>query len=180
MRNRRHIAKVSAIGLLALGMPGLIDAAGGAKTTQQQPGAEAPASSTASSETADLSSGDKVIVDALYRAQVVPPKDGAPLSRGEIAAMRHDGQSWLQVFAEMKDRGLVRERNLGRLIAKQSGREETTDTVAADAPKNKDGDYVEAGLKRRDGAGDADAQGAGTSSAETDAKAQQGAAPPTQ
>lgn len=164
MRNRHHIASVSVVSLLLLGAPMLplpADGAEGSISTK-------PESATrADSALATISAGDRVIARALFSAQVpaVQPEDRMQLE--QIAAMRRDGHSWLDVFSEMKDRDLVQERNLGRLIAKQSNRRTTDGALVLSAPPQKKGSavYIEAGL---DGGSDA---AAGNSAAPQQPKA---------
>lgn len=156
MRNRHHIASVSVVGLLLLAAPLLPLPADGAD------GPTKPKAETrADSALAGISAGDRVIAHALFSAQVPGIRPEARMPLEQIAAMRRDGRSWLDVFTEMKDRELVQERNLGRLIAKQSNRRSSDGALVLSAPPQKGGAvYVEAGLDGgEDVGGAADAAG---------------------
>ncbi len=66
-----------------------------------------------------LSPGNQKIAQALFEAQQTSTGPGAPtqLSRDEIAAMKQSGKGWGVVFKDMKQQGLVTEKNLGQVIS---------------------------------------------------------------
>lgn len=149
MRNRHYIASVSVVSLLLLGAPMLPLPADGAEDSMST---KPESAARAESALATISAGDRVIARALFSAQVPTVRSEDQMRLEQIAAMRRDGRSWLDVFSEMKDRDLVQERNLGRLIAKQSNRRTADGVLVLSAPPQKKGSavYVEAGLDGND------------------------------
>lgn len=141
MRNRRNIAGVCALGVALMTAPMLAPPAGGTDAPAKPAGGEDTAM-------AAISSGDRVIARALFSAQIpsARPEDRMPLE--DIADMRRSGRSWLDVFNEMKGRELVAERNLGRLIAKQSSRDSNGALVLSAPPEKDRAVLVEAGFER--------------------------------
>jgi hypothetical protein len=70
-----------------------------------------------------LSSGNQKIARALFDAQaaVIEPASAASskaLTLDEIAAQKRGGTTWGQVFAAMKSRGLLREKDLGQVVSR--------------------------------------------------------------
>lgn len=83
-----------------------------------------------------LSPGNQKIAQALFDAQqsnaTDPPSATAtPLSRDDIAAMKQDGKGWGGIFKEMRQEGLVQEKNLGQVVsqANYAARSRTNGTV---------------------------------------------------
>ena len=69
-----------------------------------------------------LSPGNQKIAQALFDAQQSNATDpssatATPLSRDDIAAMKQDGKGWGGVFKEMRQEGLVQEKNLGQVVS---------------------------------------------------------------
>jgi hypothetical protein len=66
-----------------------------------------------------LSPGNQKIADALFDAQQTSAAPGAPqlLSRDDIAAMKQSGKGWGVIFKDMKQQGLVTEKNLGKVVS---------------------------------------------------------------
>jgi len=73
-----------------------------------------------------LSLGNQKVASALFQAQssvvtasTVSGSSSAsrPLTLEEIAVRRRSGQTWGQIFRDMKARGLVHERTLGQVVA---------------------------------------------------------------
>jgi hypothetical protein len=73
-----------------------------------------------------LSLGNQKVASALFQAQssvvTASPVNGSspasrPLTLEEIAVRRRRGQTWGQIFRDMKARGLVHERTLGLVVA---------------------------------------------------------------
>lgn len=82
-----------------------------------------PVTTTAKSAFGQLSFGNQKVAAALYHAQNTGISNGtAPRSRAltleEIAAKRRGGQTWGQVFRELKAQGLVHEESLGQVVAR--------------------------------------------------------------
>ena len=82
-----------------------------------------------------LSLGNQKVASALYQAQgsvatAITVNGSSPASRPltleEIAVRRRSGQTWGQIFRDMKAHGLVHERTLGQVVANY--------LQAADAP----------------------------------------------
>jgi hypothetical protein len=78
-----------------------------------------PAGSTAGAFD-KLSPGNQKIADALFEAQQTSTAPGAPkpLSRDEIATMKLGGKGWGVVFKDMKQQGLVTDKNLGQAVSR--------------------------------------------------------------
>lgn len=66
-----------------------------------------------------LSPGNQKIAGALFEAQQVSTAPGAPtpLSRDDIAAMKQSGRGWGVIFKDMKQQGLVTDKNLGKVVS---------------------------------------------------------------
>ena len=86
----------------------------------------APAAPSASHAYDKLSLGNQKVASALYQAQssraTAIKASGSspapkPLSLEEIATRRRSGQTWGQIFRDMKAQGLVQERTLGQVVA---------------------------------------------------------------
>jgi hypothetical protein len=69
-----------------------------------------------------LSPGNQKIADALFEAQQTSTAPGAPkpLSRDDIAAMKLGGRGWGVVFKDMKQQGLVTDKNLGQAVSRSN------------------------------------------------------------
>lgn len=67
-----------------------------------------------------LSPGNQKIAEALFEAQQASTAPGAPkpLSRDDIAAMKQSGRGWGEIFKDMKQQGLVTEKNLGQAVSR--------------------------------------------------------------
>ncbi|NQU61660.1 MAG: hypothetical protein HQ512_11070 [Rhodospirillales bacterium] len=65
-----------------------------------------------------LSPGNQKIAQSLFNAQQATDA-GAAFSLDDIALTKQDGTGWGNVFRQMKDSGLVQERNLGQIISGQ-------------------------------------------------------------
>ncbi len=67
-----------------------------------------------------LSPGNQKIADAIFESQQTSTAPGAPtpLSRDDIAAMKLGGKGWGVVFKNMKEQGLVTDRNLGQAVSR--------------------------------------------------------------
>jgi hypothetical protein len=86
-----------------------------------------------------LSSGNQKIARALFDAQgaVIEPASAASskaLTLDEIAAQKQGGTTWGQVFAAMKSRGLLREKDLGQVVSRY---ENSPTRAGATAQKSK-------------------------------------------
>jgi hypothetical protein len=89
-----------------------------------------------------LSPGNQKVARALFDAQAAltqpspTPNSGVgkTLSLDEIAAQKHNGTAWGQVFSAMKARGLLREKDLGQVVSRYE--HQSSGTMAA-APKSK-------------------------------------------
>jgi hypothetical protein len=108
-------------GLLVVGVLTIATAAAAqAQTKSKVPPAPAPARAYDK-----LSLGNQKVASALYQAQssanTTVAGSGAsraprPLSLEEISTRRRSGQTWGQIFREMKAQGLVHERTLGQVV----------------------------------------------------------------
>jgi hypothetical protein len=69
-----------------------------------------------------LSLGNKKVAASLYQAQTAGTSPTGspirPLSLQQIAAKRLSGQSWGQIFREMKAQGLVQEKSLSQVVSR--------------------------------------------------------------
>ena len=86
-------------------------------------GAVAQTKSVASAPAFDkLSLGNKKVAASLYQAQTAGTSATSspirPLSLQQIAAKRLSGQSWGQIFREMKAQGLVQEKSLSQVVSR--------------------------------------------------------------
>lgn len=86
----------------------------------------APAAPSGSHAYDKLSLGNQKVASALYQAQsskaATIKGSGSspaprPLSLEEISIRRRTGQTWGQIFRDMKAQGLVHERTLGQVVA---------------------------------------------------------------
>ena len=80
--------------------------------------AQKPASTTSTTTGAfdKLSTGNQKVASALFQAQ--NGSTSTPLTLDEIAAKKHSGQGWGEVFKSMQKQGLVQEKNLGQVVSK--------------------------------------------------------------
>ncbi len=84
-----------------------------------------PVAPPPSSAYGKLSLGNQMVASALYQAQTPAVGTTArPLSLEQVAAKRHSGQAWGQIFRELKAQGLVHEQSLGQVVARY---QKTTD-----------------------------------------------------
>lgn len=90
-----------------------------------------------------LSQANQTVARALFDAQA-PMTMPAPgrraagarkLSLDEIAAQKHAGQAWGQVFHTMKTRGLLHQDNLGQVVSRDAHRGSVSVTSAAQTDK---------------------------------------------
>lgn len=97
-----------------------------AAAAQVQTKPKAPAAPPAAHAYDKLSLGNQKVASALYQAQssaaTTVTSSGSspaprPLSLEEISTRRRSGQTWGQIFRDMKARGLVHERTLGQVVA---------------------------------------------------------------
>jgi len=97
-----------------------------AAAAQVQTKAKVPAPPPASHAYDKLSLGNQKVASALYQAQsskaATIKGSGSspaprPLSLEEISIRRRTGQTWGQIFRDMKAQGLVHERTLGQVVA---------------------------------------------------------------
>jgi hypothetical protein len=69
-----------------------------------------------------LSLGNQKVAASLYQAQTAGTSPAGspirPLSLQQIAAKRLSGQSWGQIFREMKAQGLVQEKSLSQVVSR--------------------------------------------------------------
>ena len=67
-----------------------------------------------------LSPGNQKIADSIFESQQLSTAPGAPkpLSRDDIAAMKLGGKGWGVIFKDMKQQGLVTDRNLGQAVSR--------------------------------------------------------------
>lgn len=80
--------------------------------------AQAPSPTLRTSPYDRLASGHQKIALALFSAQTTPA-DGAatpPLTLAQISSRRLDGQDWGRIFKDMKERGLIVDKNLARVM----------------------------------------------------------------
>jgi hypothetical protein len=69
-----------------------------------------------------LSLGNKKVAASLYQAQTAGTSPTGspirPLTLQQIASKRLSGQSWGQIFREMKTQGLVQEKSLSQVVSR--------------------------------------------------------------
>lgn len=67
-----------------------------------------------------LSPGNQKIADSIFESQHLSTAPGAPtpLSRDDIAAMKLGGKGWGVVFKNMREQGLVTDKNLGQAVSR--------------------------------------------------------------
>src|SRR5262245_48939747 len=87
------------------------------------PGAVAQTKSVTSAPAFDkLSLGNQKVAASLYQAQTpgTSPTGSPirPLTLQQIAAKRLSGQSWGQIFREMKAQGLIQEKSLSQVVSR--------------------------------------------------------------
>jgi hypothetical protein len=87
------------------------------------PGATAQTKSMTSAPAFDkLSLGNKKVAASLYQAQTAGTSPTGspirPLTLQQIASKRLSGQSWGQIFREMKTQGLVQEKSLSQVVSR--------------------------------------------------------------
>ena len=106
-----------------------------AAAAQVQTKAKVPAPPPASHAYDKLSLGNQKVASALYQAQsskaATIKGSGSspaprPLSLEEISIRRRTGQTWGQIFRDMKAQGLVHEKSLGQVVARY---QQTSDAV---------------------------------------------------
>lgn len=102
------------VGFFVLAMFLLADAA----VAQTAPPPPAPSPNAGAFD--KLSPGNQKIAEALFEAQQASTAPGAPkpLSRDDIAAMKQSGRGWGEIFKDMKQQGLVTEKNLGQAVSR--------------------------------------------------------------
>ena len=92
-----------------------------------------------------LSLGNQKVASALYQAQssgvAAKISSGSthpsrPLTLEEIASKRRAGQTWGQIFREMKAQGLVHDKSLGQVVARY---QQTSDAVPGALASNNSG-----------------------------------------
>lgn len=67
-----------------------------------------------------LSVGNQKIAEALFDAQQLDPdSETQAWSLDRIADTKQQGDGWGQIFKQMKSDGLLREKNLGRIVSRQ-------------------------------------------------------------
>ncbi len=79
-------------------------------TRQEQASAWSPATIDA------LSPGNRLIAEALFAAQGPDDRERKTWPLARIAASRSDGQSWGDVFQQMKSENLLRAETLGQVV----------------------------------------------------------------
>jgi hypothetical protein len=97
-----------------------------AAAAQAQTKSKVPAAPSPAHAYDKLSLGNQKVASALYQAQSSAATTVAgsgssraprPLSLEEISTRRRSGQTWGQIFRDMKAQGLVHERTLGQVVA---------------------------------------------------------------
>ncbi len=91
-----------------------------------------------------LSPGNRMIAKSLFDAQRIDDGDTAWTLDG-IALAKQDGTGWGNVFKQMKEEGLVPEKNLGRIV---SGQAKTGPMAGGPAPDTKTGPTAFGGFRR--------------------------------
>jgi len=136
MRRKDLIQALAIVTALAI-----ITVAGAAAQTKPR----APVASTPSGAYDKLSLGNQKVASALYQAQssgvAAKISSGStqasrPLTLEEIASKRRAGQTWGQIFREMKAQGLVHEKSLGQVVARY---QQTSDAVPGAVASNNSG-----------------------------------------
>ena len=114
---------------------------------QAQTKPTAPATPAAKGSFDKLSLGNQKVAAALYYAQSPRSANGViPASRRltleELAAKRGRGQTWNEIFRELKGQGLVQEKTLGQIVARyQQTLDTTSGLLASDASEGRSSAY---------------------------------------
>jgi hypothetical protein len=117
----RRLMVVSVVAILA------------ASNAHAQTKPKTPATTTAKDAFNQLSFGNQKVASALYHAQSPSGTTPAtrPLTLAQIAEKRRGGQTWGQVFRELKAQGLVHEKSLGHVVAKYQQTLDSTPSLLA-------------------------------------------------
>jgi hypothetical protein len=130
MRGKRHVRRLLTVSVVVLAL---------VSGAQAQTKPTAPATPVARGAFDKLSLGNQKVAAALYYAQSPRSASGAThasrrLTLEEIATKRGRGQTWGQIFRDMKAQGLVQERTLGQVVARyQQTLDTTPGLLASDA-----------------------------------------------
>jgi len=101
-----------------------------AQTVSDNPETSTKTGSQETGAFAQLSPGNQKIGQSLFDAQQAGDGDAA-FSLDDIALAKQDGTGWGNVFKQMKDAGLVQERNIGQIISGQGKTDIVTPRSAA-------------------------------------------------
>ena len=131
MRGKRLVRSLMAVSAVVIALVSGTEA----QTKKPTP----PATPAAKGSFDKLSLGNQKVAAALYYAQSPRSANGVvPASRRltleEIAGKRGRGQTWGQIFRELKAQGLVQEKSLGQVVARyQQTLDTTPGLLASDA-----------------------------------------------
>jgi hypothetical protein len=116
------IMSVTALLALALGAAGAAaqPAAAGAAALMFAAFTGAPPSAAGAYDA--LSVADQKVAHALYRAEKPTSAARLVLTLDQIAARRHSGLGWREIFNHLKSQGLVRENTLAQIVGTQDPR----------------------------------------------------------
>jgi len=81
-------------------------------------GAAPSGSSTASGTTAAAPATSAPATSAPATSAPATTPAGKPMTLDQIAAQKHNGRAWGDIFQNMRDQGLVQEKNLGQVVSK--------------------------------------------------------------
>ena len=98
-----------------------------------------------------LSPGEQKIARALFEAQKTSTAANAPkpLTLDEIAAKKQGHEGWGEVFKDMKEKGLVTEKNLGQVVSNYNRRHHLSQAGASGRTHDKEGKDVAHGKGRK-------------------------------
>ena len=75
-----------------------------------------PGGSGAAPSGSSTASGTTAAAPATSAPATTPA--GKPMTLDQIAAQKHNGRAWGDIFQNMRDQGLVQEKNLGQVVSK--------------------------------------------------------------
>lgn len=131
MRGKRQVRHLLTVSVVVIAL---------VSGAQAQTKPTAPATPVARGAFDKLSLGNQKVAAALYYAQSPRSASGTThasrrLTLEEIATKRGRGQTWGQIFRDMKAQGLVHERTLGQVVARYQQTQDMTPGLLAKGGK---------------------------------------------
>jgi len=147
MKGKRLVGRLMAVSVVVIAL---------ASGAQAQTKPTAPPKPAAKGAFDKLSLGNQKVAAALYYAQSPRSTNGVThasrrLTLEEISSKRGRGQTWGQIFRELKAQGLVQEKSLGQVVARyQQTLDATPGLLASDVSGGRSTAY-EAGASGSEG-----------------------------